>query len=142
MQPDSRGTSHRLPAHDRSIPTIGVVDDDLAVRCAMRNLLEASGFHVLVFESGEAFLASPRLHVIDLAVLDIKLGGMDGFAIQQQCGGLGLDLPVLFISGDADFDMQQRALVAGALALLPKPVDPELLCSCIEDRLGLRQAPS
>ncbi len=115
--------------------TICVVDDDLAVRSAMANLLEASGYNTLFFDSGEAFLASPERNEVHFAIFDIKLRGMDGFAIQEQCVILGLELPVLFISGHGDRDMERRALASGALALLRKPVDPELLCAFLEDRL-------
>ena len=102
----------------------------------MANLIEASGYTASVFASGEAFLASPDLDRFDFAIVDIKLRGMDGFAVQAQCVRLGLDLPVLFISGHGDRDMERRAIDAGALALLRKPVDPELLCAHIEGRLG------
>lgn len=122
--------------------TVCVVDDDPAVRSAMSNLLEASGYDALLFDSGEAFLAWPDVKSIDLAIFDIKLRGMDGFAIQDQCVTLGLNLPVIFISGHGDRDMEQRALNAGALALLRKPVDPELLCAYIEDRLRTCRAQS
>lgn len=129
MRADSGG-------RDPTSATICVVDDDVAVRAAMGNLLEASGYDTLLFDSGEAFLASPRLEAFDFAVFDIQLRGMDGFAIQEQCVRRGLALPVLFISGRGDRDMERRAIDAGALALLRKPVDPELLCAYIESRLG------
>lgn len=131
-----KGSNHPVRRQDPTSGTICVVDDDHAVRAAMSNLLEASGHAVHVFESGEAFLASPQLNECDVAVFDIKLRGMDGFAIQQECLRRGLRLPVLFISGHGDRDMERRAIDAGALALLRKPVDPDLLCAYIEDRLG------
>jgi two-component system response regulator FixJ len=120
-------------------PTICVVDDDQAVRAAISNLLEASDYNALLFESGEAFLSSPNLHLIDFAIFDVKLRGMDGFALQEQCIKLGLNMPLLFISGHGDRDMERKALAAGALAFLRKPVDPELLCAYIEDRLKPQQ---
>ncbi|MFC5460991.1 response regulator transcription factor [Massilia niabensis] len=136
------GSTDCVQAYDPHNATVCVVDDDPAVRSAMINLLEASGFNALVFDSGEAFFASAHLKTIDFAVFDIKLRGMDGFAIQERCVALGLDLPVLFISGHGGHDMEQRALQAGALALLRKPVDPELLCAYMEDRLGTCRVPS
>jgi len=115
---------------------ICVVDDDAAVRHAMLNLLEAGGYRALGFESGEAFLAWPRLADIDLAVFDVKLRGMNGFTLQARAAALGLELPLLFISGHSDCDMEQRALRAGARALLRKPVDPDLLFEHIERALS------
>lgn len=125
---------------DPTAITVCVVDDDGAVRTAMANLLEASGYEALVFASGEAFLASPQLDRVDFAVFDVKLRGMDGFAVQAHCVRRGLRLPVLLISGHGDRDMERRAIDAGALALLRKPVDPQLLCAYIEDRLGTCRA--
>lgn len=132
----SSASTQSVQARDPLSHTICVVDDDQAVRSGMGNLFEAWGYHALFFDSGESFLASPQLNEIDFAVVDIKLRGMDGFTVQQQCSILGLELPVLFISGHGDCDMERRAVAAGALALLPKPVDPQLLCAYIADRLG------
>ena len=134
-----RGGASNAGAPGNDFPgraTICVVDDDQAVRAGLANLLEASGYNALFFDSGEAFLASPQRNEVDFAIFDIKLRGMDGFAIQEQCVRLGLELPVLFISGHGDRDMERRALAAGALALLRKPVDPELLCAFLEDRFN------
>jgi FixJ family two-component response regulator len=118
---------------------IGVVDDDMSVRHALVNLLEAGGYRWWAFDSGEAFLASPHLAEIDVAVFDVKLRGMSGFALQERFASLGLNVPVLFISGHGDRDMEQRAVRAGALALLRKPVDPDVLFEHIEHALDVRR---
>ncbi|WP_082616469.1 response regulator [Massilia sp. Root418] len=132
----SSASSQSVQVRNPLSHTICVVDDDLAARSGMCNLIEAWGYHALFFDAGESFLASPQINEIDFAIFDIKLRGMDGFAVQQQCSLLGLELPVIFISGHGDVDLERRAVAAGALALLPKPVDPELLRVYIEDRLG------
>jgi FixJ family two-component response regulator len=124
------------PAH------ICVVDDDVSVRHALVNLLEAGGYRWLAFDSGEAFLASPDLAGIDVAVFDVKLRGMSGFTLHERFASLGLNVPVLFISGHSDRDMEQRALRMGALALLRKPVDPDVLFEHIERALDLRRGAS
>lgn len=120
---------------------ICVVDDDDAVREAMADLLESGGYHCLGFDSAEALLARSGLGGIDLAIFDVKLRGMSGFALQECCMALGLDLPLLFVSGHGDAATAQRALRAGALALLPKPVDPDLLLEHIERALQGRPRP-
>lgn len=128
------------PDGDQQQPArIGVVDDDAAVRQALANLLEAGGYEGLCFDSGEAFLAWPRLIDIDVAIFDIKLRGMDGFALQERFAALGLGVPLLFVSGHGDRDMERRALRMGALALLRKPVDPDLLFEHIERALQLHR---
>jgi FixJ family two-component response regulator len=124
-----------------AVARIGVVDDDAAVRHAVLNLLEAGGYLATGFDSGEAFLAWPGRAGFDLALFDIELPGMDGFALQARCAALGLGLPLLFVSGHGDRAMELRALRAGALALLRKPVDPDLLFEHIERALRGRSGP-
>jgi len=124
--------------NDGKMAWICVVDDDVAVRHAALNLLEAGGYLATGFDSAEAFLAWPGRDGFDLALFDIELPGMDGFALQERCAVLGLRLPLLFVSGRGDRDLEQRALRAGALALLRKPVDPDLLFDHIERALRLQ----
>jgi two-component system response regulator FixJ len=123
---------------------ICVVDDDAAVRHALCNLLEAGGYDVLAFESGEDLLDGQDLARIDVAVFDVKLRGMSGFTllerVRERTRAEALDIPVLLISGHSDRAMEQRALDAGALELLRKPVDPDYLFERIEDALALRNA--
>jgi len=124
---------------------ICVVDDDAAVRHALCNLLEAGGYDVLAFESGEALLAAGELARIDVAVFDVKLRGMSGFTLlerfRERTTAEARAIPTLLISGHSDRAMEQRALDAGALELLRKPVDPDRLLELIEDALQRRTAP-
>jgi len=127
-------------ASDDAAPArICVVDDDAAVRQAMANLLQADGYATFLFESGESFLASPHLPDIDLVLLDVKLRGISGFTTQERFAAMGLNIPLLFVSGHSDRDMVLRASRAGALALLRKPVDPDLLFEHIECALNARK---
>jgi FixJ family two-component response regulator len=127
-----------------SAARICVVDDDAAVRYALCNLLEAGGYGVLAFESGEALLAAQDLAQVDVAVFDVKLRGMSGFILlerfRQRTRAEALDIPVLLISGHSDRAMEQRALDAGALVLLRKPVDPDRLFELVEAALRRRTA--
>jgi FixJ family two-component response regulator len=123
-----------------------VVDDDAAVRQALCNLLEAGGYRLLAFESGEALLATQVLAQIDVAVFDVKLRGMSGFTLlerfRERSLALGFDIPTLLVSGHSDRAMEQRALDAGALGLLRKPVDPDRLFDRIEHALKQRKTAS
>jgi FixJ family two-component response regulator len=133
----------RQHSDDGTPACICVVDDDAAVRLAMCNLLDAGGHGALAFESGEALLDAPDLAAIGAAIFDVKLRGMNGFVLlerfRERGAALGLDIPVLLVSGHSDRDMEQRAMQAGALALLRKPVDPDLLFDHIEQALTLRR---
>jgi FixJ family two-component response regulator len=129
---------------DDTTACICVVDDDAAVRLALCNLLEAGDYQVLAFESGEALLDWQELARIDVAVFDVKLRGMSGFTLLERflerTRVEALDIPVLLISGHSDQAMEQRARDAGALDLLRKPVDPDLLFVRIEHALERRKA--
>lgn len=117
-----------------------IVDDDGPVRMALANLLQSAGYASVAFASGEALLAptSTGLADIDCAVLDIRLGGMDGFTLQQRLLEKRPGLPVVLISGHGDDAMRQRALDAGAIAFLRKPIDVDALLACIHDALSTR----
>lgn len=126
-----------------AIPRICVVDDDAAVRLALCNLLEAGGYRVLAFDSGEALLDAQDPEPVDVAVFDVKLRGMSGFTLLERFRARnrarGREVPTLLISGHSDSAMEQRARDAGALDLLRKPVDPDRLFDRIEEALERRE---
>lgn len=115
---------------------ICVVDDDADVREGMCSLLASAGHGTVAFASAEACLAFERLHEAGLALFDVRLPGMDGFALHQALAARGVRLAVVFVSGHADEAMAARALAAGAAALLQKPVDGDMLLCLIERMLG------
>jgi FixJ family two-component response regulator len=113
-----------------------VVDDDQSVRHGMANLLQSAGHTTICFDSAEAFLASERLAEIDFAVFDVLLGGISGFALQDRLAAARAHIPLVYVSAHGDSAMEQRALDAGAIALLRKPIDVDLLLAHIERTLG------
>jgi two-component system C4-dicarboxylate transport response regulator DctD len=113
-----------------------VVDDDDGVRDGLCNLLASSGYDTLAFASAEACLDCARLADVRLGLLDVRLPGMDGFALHRALVARGLQLAVLFVSGHADAGMAARAQQAGAIALLQKPVDADTLLGLVERALG------
>jgi len=121
---------------NRGLALVCVVDDDDGVRASMRNLLASAGYEAVAFGSGEACLAFDRLHDVHLALLDVRLPGMDGFALHAALCERGVRVPVMFVSGHADDAMASLALAAGAIALLQKPVDGDTLLDLVEGALG------
>jgi FixJ family two-component response regulator len=121
---------------NRGLALVCVVDDDNQVRDGVRNLLASAGYETVAFGAAEACLAFTRLQDVQLALFDVRLPGMDGFALHAALVGRGLSVPVVFVSGHADDAMARQALQAGAIALLQKPVDGDMLLGLVERALG------
>ena len=110
----------------RGTPLVMVVDDDHAVRLLARETLEFSGFTVWDAESGEQALEAFEEKVPDIVLLDLNMPTLDGFAVLKLFRELSSPddfLPVLILTGDSTADIRRRALLAGAIVFLGKPVD-------------------
>ena len=110
---------------------IGVVDDDASILRAVQRLLGSLGFTVKTFGSGEDLLASACLATIHCLVLDVHLGGLSGFELQERLVASGSRIPVLFITARDDAPTRERARLAGAIDYLRKPFDDELLLAAV-----------
>ena len=110
-------------------PLIAIVDDDASVREAIQGLLEASGFAADVFSSAEEFLRSERLNDTACLITDVRLPGMSGLQLQNHLSVSGSRIPVIVITAFPGDD--RRALAAGAVCFLRKPVIKEDLQTCI-----------
>jgi FixJ family two-component response regulator len=113
-----------------------VVDDDADVLEGMVSLLASAGCNTVAFASAEACLAYARLADVDLALFDVRLPGIDGFALHRALIERGLHLAVVFASGHTDDAMAAQAVQAGAIALLQKPIDGDMLLCLVERALG------
>jgi FixJ family two-component response regulator len=126
------------------VPIIFIVDDDEAVRDALRLHLELAGLTVRPCASAAEFLAAADPGQPGCAVIDIRMPGMDGLTLQQEMIRRGLFLPVIVITGHGDVPAAVRAFRAGAVDFLQKPFDEDLLIervreACERDRIE-RQA--
>lgn len=113
---------------------IGVVDDDPSVLRALTRLLGVSGFTVRTFGSAEAFLAHDHSG-IDCLLLDVHLGGLSGFDLQERLVEARVSIPIVFITAFDDPATRERAL-KGGVAYVGKPFDEHLLLDAIESALG------
>jgi FixJ family two-component response regulator len=105
-----------------------VIDDDPSMRAALEDLVGSVGLGVRPFASTEEFLASKRPDAPGCLVLDVRLPGMSGLTFQKELARVGVDLPVIFITGHGDIPMSVRAMKAGAVEFLSKPFhDQDLL---------------
>lgn len=112
--------------------TVAVIDDDPDIRDALRGLLRSVGLGVELFASVQEFLSAARPDVPGCLVLDVRLPGRSGLDLQGELAKANIHLPVIFISGHADVPMSVRAMKAGAVEFLTKPVRDQDLLDAIQ----------
>lgn len=112
-------------------PLIHVVDDDASLRDSLIDLLRAAGFDAAGYGSTGEFLLQPLPERIGCLLLDVRLPGPSGLELQAALRGRGLKLPIVFLTGYADVPTTVRAVKAGAIDVLEKPVTRERLLQAI-----------
>jgi two-component system, LuxR family, response regulator FixJ len=118
---------------------VHIVDDDAPVRRSLERLLQVAGLKTVAHETARAFLeAAPRLSA-GCILLDIRMPEIDGLEVQDRLNELGCCLPLIAMTGHGDVRTAVRAMKAGAVDFLEKPLDDEDLLGAIEKALA--QAP-
>ena len=113
-------------------PTVFVVDDDASVRRSTERLIRVAGFKVQTFESARDFLTCPQPDGPACLVLDVRLPGLSGLDLQQELTQSGKQIPIIFLTGHGDIPMTVRAMKAGAVEFLTKPVKQHTLLEAIQ----------
>jgi RNA polymerase sigma factor (sigma-70 family) len=103
-------------------PVVYVIDDDAALRDALAGLVRSVGLDVRSFRSTQEFLQSKRPDAPGCLVLDVRLPGRSGLDFQRELAEASIHLPIVFITGHGDIPMSVRAMKAGAIEFLTKPV--------------------
>ncbi len=116
-------------------PTIFVVDDDHSVREAMRDLLEADGRAVEIYDSCEAFLETYRPGRQGCLLVDARMPGMGGLELLQRLQSDGQSLPAIMITAHGDVPMAVQAMKAGAADFIEKPIGYEELLASVDRAL-------
>jgi len=116
--------------------TVYVVDDDEAIRGSLTALLDASGFPVLVFSSGNEFLEHLDRVGPGCLIIDVRMPGLSGLDVHQELIRRGVALPVIIISGHGDLPMAVKAMKAGAVDFIEKPFDAVLLTASVRGALS------
>jgi two-component system response regulator FixJ len=119
-----------------------IVDDDAAMRESLLALVESAGWTARAFESGTEFLAACQPDWRGCVLLDVRMPGPSGLAVQAELAKRGVTLPIVFLTGHADVPMAVRALKAGAVDLLEKPVKGEVLLARLAAVLALNAIPA
>jgi FixJ family two-component response regulator len=118
-----------------------VVDDDVSVRESLALLIASAGWRAETFASAQDFLARPRPAVPSCLVLDVTLPGLNGLDLQQQLTGR-TEMPIIFVSGYGDVPMTVRAMKAGAVEFLTKPLNVDTLLEAIRGAIERSRAES
>jgi FixJ family two-component response regulator len=126
-------------------PVVFVIDDDASVRDGVTDLLRSVGLDTEGFGSPQAFIDSARADAPGCIVLDVRLPGASGLEFQRMLTDSKVQLPVIFISAHGDIPMSVRAMKAGAIEFLTKPLHEQQLLDAIQagierDRARRREA--
>jgi FixJ family two-component response regulator len=137
-----RDEGHPVPAvrgRDRSAeilaPTVFVVDDDPSIRTAVQRLLASVGLRCETFPNAQDFMIRARGGVSGCLVLDVRMPGASGLDLQRMLNEAGLDRPIVFVTAHADVPLTVRAMKAGALEVLTKPFDDQVLLDAVNNAL-------
>lgn len=117
-------------------PIVFVVDDDEAVRSALKLLLKSVGLIATVLPTAQQFLATYDPLQPGCLVLDVRMPGMSGLELQEQLNLKGAVIPVIFITGHGDVPMAVEAMQQGAFDFLQKPFRDQDLIDRIQKALA------
>jgi FixJ family two-component response regulator len=121
------------------VPIIHIIDDDDSVRKAVSRLLKAAGYAVQSYATSGEFMMAENLESPGCIVLDVRMPGPSGLELQSALARRGNGLPIIFLTGHGDIPMSVRAMKAGAVDFLTKPVQRQELLSAVQNALD-RQA--
>jgi FixJ family two-component response regulator len=116
-------------------PTVFVVDDDAGVRTSIQGLLKSVGLRSEAFGTSQEFLRSRRQDGPSCLILDVRLPGINGLDFQRQLADLGLQIPIIFITGHGDIPMTVKAMKSGAVEFLTKPFRDQDLLDAVHQAL-------
>ena len=120
-------------------PIVFVVDDDVSVRESVEELIRYAGYQAETFSSAREFLNYRPARVPSCLVLDVSLPDLNGLELQERIAGERSDMPIIFITGYGDVPMTVKAMKAGAIEFLTKPLGRDVLLSAIKGALARSQ---
>jgi FixJ family two-component response regulator len=117
-------------------PVVFVVDDDRSMRDALELLMRSVNLRAQTFASPQEFLAATLPDAPGCLILDVRLPGSSGLDLQRQLVDAKVDMPIIFITGHADVRVSVRAMKAGAVEFLTKPVGDQELLDAVHQALA------
>ena len=119
----------------QSEAVIAVVDDDPSVRQGLQRLIRSVGWKAETFASAQEFLARPPTEAPSCLVLDLQLRDLSGLDLQKRMAEIGLETPIVFLTGHGNIPASVQAMKAGAVEFLTKPVDEQDLLRAIQEAI-------
>jgi len=116
-----------------------VVEYDVSMGQWFAEILQSTGLQVAVFPTADALLANLDLSPPSCLVLDVLLPGMTGLELQDHLNQRGIGIPIIFVSAFADVPTAVRAMKAGALDFLEKPIPAQVLLAAVQNALSRHQ---
>ncbi|MCR9269099.1 MAG: response regulator transcription factor [Henriciella sp.] len=117
--------------------TVFLVDDDEAIRHSASFMLRHAGFNVKTYPDGISFLEQVRDDNHGCILLDVRMPGMDGLAVQSALNQRGINMPVIILTGHGDVPVAVEAMKGGAIEFLEKPYEKQALVGAIENAFTL-----
>ena len=108
-----------------------MIDDDASVRAGLKELFESVGLKVKLYASGSAFLEDRIPDATSCLVLDVRLPETSGLNVQEELARADVHLPIVFVTGHGDIPMAVRAMKAGAVDFLTKPIRSQDLLDAV-----------
>jgi FixJ family two-component response regulator len=130
-----RSARLEFTAYPLTTPTVFIVDGDVSVRNSLESQIHGAGWHAEAFASASEFLARPIILAPSCLVLDITLPDLNGLDLQKRVAVDRKHMPIIFITGHGDIATSVRAMKAGAVEFLTKPVRDDVLLSAIRDAI-------
>ncbi|HEY6484333.1 MAG TPA: response regulator [Steroidobacteraceae bacterium] len=121
-------------------PIVFVVDDDVSVRESLELLIAHAGWRAELLASAQEFLARPRPQCPSCLLLDVGLPDLNGLELQKRICDERPEMPIIFITGNGDIPTTVRAMKAGAIEFMTKPLFPDALLEAIEGALARSRA--
>jgi len=118
-----------------SDPVIAIVDDDPSAREGLESLIQSAGWRVESFASAQEFLNRPGAEAPSCLVLDLQLPGLSGLDLQKRMAEVGLEIPIVFLTGHGNIPASVQAMKAGAVEFLTKPFDEEVLLRAVQEAI-------
>ena len=122
-----------------SLGPVVVIDDDASVRHSLATLLERSGYQVVLYASADAFLENPVIPSPAVMLVDMRMPGTTGVALQAQLQTLAKNVPVVFASGDSRPEEIIAAMKQGAVDFLLKPFTAQAMLDTVARAMGLSE---